>query len=144
MVEPDQHIKLRVLSGGEEGVSLHSHGHKMAITHYDGVEHNPAAQITRDVFWLSTAQRLDLHLNTTNDGLHSYGEGVWMLHDHKERAFTTDGMHPGGSVSALCLVRISTRKAGPKHKGSIGRHFLAHATINGRFRCGQPTIKKTC
>ena len=45
----------------------------MTITHYDGVEHNPAAQITRDVVWLSIAQRVDLDLNTTNDGLHSYG-----------------------------------------------------------------------
>jgi manganese oxidase len=101
VVEPNQHVKLRVLSGGEEGVSLHGHGHKMAITHYDGVEHNPAAQITRDVFWLSTAQRLDLHLDTTNDGLHSYGAGVWFLHDHKERAFTTDGIHPGGAATAI-------------------------------------------
>jgi hypothetical protein len=117
VVEPNQHIKLRVLSGGEEGVSLHSHGHKMAITHYDGVEHNPAAQITRDVFWLSAAQRLDLHLNTTNDGLHSYGEGVWMLHDHKERAFTTDGMHPGGSVGAIVSRSYLNEKGWPKTQG---------------------------
>lgn len=117
VVEPDQHIKLRVLSGGEEGVSLHSHGHKMTSTHYDGVEHNPAARITRDVFWLSTAQRLDLDLNTTNDGLHSYGEGVWMLHDHKERAFTTDGMHPGGSVGAIVSRSYLDEKGWPKTQG---------------------------
>jgi manganese oxidase len=117
VVEADQHIKLRVLSGGEEGVSLHSHGHKMAITHYDGVAHNPAAQITRDVFWLSAAQRLDLHLNTTNDGLHSYGEGVWMLHDHKEKAFTTDGMHPGGSVGAIVSRSYLDEKGWPKTQG---------------------------
>lgn len=117
VVEPDQHIKLRVLSGGEEGLSLHSHGHKMTITHYDGVEHNPAAQITRDVFWLSMAQRLDLHLNTTNDGLHSYGEGIWMLHDHKERAFTTNGMHPGGSVSAIVSRSYLDEHGWPKTHG---------------------------
>ncbi|MBI3756496.1 MAG: multicopper oxidase domain-containing protein [Deltaproteobacteria bacterium] len=117
VVEPDQHIKLRVLSGGEEGLSLHSHGHKMTITHYDGVAANPAAQITRDVFWLSTAQRLDLDLNTTNDGLHSYGEGVWMLHDHKERAFTTDGMHPGGSVSAIVSRSYLDEHGWPKMHG---------------------------
>jgi FtsP/CotA-like multicopper oxidase with cupredoxin domain len=117
VVEPDQHIKLRVLSGGEEGLSLHSHGHKMAITHYDGVEHNPAARITRDVFWLSTAQRLDLDLNTTNDGLHSYGPGVWMLHDHKEKAFTTDGMHPGGSVGAIVDRSYLDEHGWPKTQG---------------------------
>jgi hypothetical protein len=117
VVEPDQHIKLRVLSGGEEGLSLHSHGHKMTITHYDGVEHNPAARITRDVFWLSTAQRLDLDLNTTNDGLHSYGPGIWMLHDHKEKAFTTDGMHPGGSVGAIVDRSYLDEHGWPKTQG---------------------------
>lgn len=117
VVEPNQHIKLRVLSGGEEGLSLHSHGHKMAITHYDGVEHPPAARITRDVFWLSTAQRLDLDLNTTNDGLHSYGPGVWMLHDHKEKAFTTDGMHPGGSVGAIVDRSYLDENGWPKMQG---------------------------
>lgn len=117
VVEPNQHIKLRVLSGGEEGLSLHSHGHKMTATHYDGVEHNPAARITRDVFWLSTAQRVDLDLNTTNDGLHSYGEGVWMLHDHKERAFTTDGMHPGGSMGAIVYRSYLDEHGWPKTQG---------------------------
>ncbi|HXG21883.1 MAG TPA: multicopper oxidase domain-containing protein [Methylomirabilota bacterium] len=117
VVEPNQHVKLRVLAGGEEGLSLHSHGHKMTITHYDGVEHPPAARITRDVVWLSTAQRLDLDLNTTNDGLHSYGEGVWMLHDHKERAFTTDGMHPGGSMGAIVYRSYIDEHGWPKTQG---------------------------
>lgn len=117
VVEPNQHIKLRVLCGAEEGLSLHGHGHKMTITHYDGVEANPAAQIMRDVFWLSTAQRLDLDLNTTNDGLHSYGEGVWLLHDHKERAFTNDGMHPGGSVGAIVYRSYLDEHGWPKTQG---------------------------
>jgi hypothetical protein len=117
VVEPNQHTKLRVLSGGEDGLALHSHGHKMAITHYDGVEHSPAARITRDVFWLSVAQRLDLDLDTTNDGLHSYGEGVWFLHDHKERAFTTDGMHPGGSIGAIVYRSYLDERGWPKTQG---------------------------
>lgn len=116
-VEPNEKIKLRVLSGGEEGVSLHTHGHKVTITHYDGVEHNPQAQITRDVVWLSAAQRVDLELNTTNDGLHSYGPGVWMIHDHKERAFTNDGMHPGGSMSAVVDRSYFDEHGWPKTHG---------------------------
>ncbi len=101
VVEPDEDIKLRVLNGGAEGLSLHTHGHKVTITHYDGVEHNPAAQITRDVVWVSSAQRVDLHLKTINDGLHNYGAGIWLLHDHKEKAITTDGINPGGNISAI-------------------------------------------
>ena len=117
VAEQNEKIKLRVLSGGEDGLSLHPHGHKVTITHYDGVEHNPQAQITRDVVWLSAAQRVDLELNTTNDGLHSYGPGVWMLHDHKERAFTNDGMHPGGSMSAVVDRSYLDEKGWPKTHG---------------------------
>lgn len=117
VVEPNEKVKLRVLAGGEEGLALHPHGHKVKITHYDGVEHNPQAQITRDVVWLSTAQRVDLELDTTNDGLHGTGEGVWLLHDHKERAFTTDGMHPGGSVSAIVYRSYLDEHGWPKLQG---------------------------
>ena len=98
---PDQKIKLRVLNSAAEMLALHTHGHKATITHYDGIEHNPEAQITRDVYGIAAAQRLDLVLNTTDDGLHSYGEGIWLFHDHREKGITTDGMNPGGNVSAI-------------------------------------------
>jgi FtsP/CotA-like multicopper oxidase with cupredoxin domain len=101
ITEPDQKIKLRMLNSGGELIAVHTHGHKATITHYDGVEQNPVAQITRDVFDLAPAQRLDLLLNTTNDGLHNYGEGAWLFHDHREKGLTTDGMSEGGSMSMI-------------------------------------------
>ncbi|MDP1787581.1 multicopper oxidase domain-containing protein [Nitrosomonas sp.] len=73
IVEPDQKIKLRLLNSGGELIAVHTHGHHATITHYDGVEHNPVAQIMRDVFDMAPAQRLDLKLETVNDGKHSYG-----------------------------------------------------------------------
>jgi hypothetical protein len=117
VVEPDEKVMLRVLAGGEEGLSLHPHGHKVTITHYDGVEHNPLAQITRDVVGLSMAQRVDLDLITVNDGLHSSGEGVWVLHDHHERAFTTNGIHPGGSATAIVYRSYLDDNGWPKLQG---------------------------
>ncbi len=101
IAEPDQKIKLRMLNSGGEFIAVHTHGHKATITHYDGVEQNPAARITRDVFDMAPAQRLDLLLNTTNDGLHNYGEGAWLFHDHREKGITTDGMSEGGSMSMI-------------------------------------------
>lgn len=101
VAEPDKNIKLRVLNSSGEIMALHTHGHKATITHYDGVEHNPVAQITRDVYDIAPAQRNDLKLNTTNDGFHSYGQGIWIFHDHREKGITTNGMNPGGNVSAL-------------------------------------------
>ncbi|MDD5034980.1 MAG: multicopper oxidase domain-containing protein, partial [Methylococcaceae bacterium] len=64
VVEPNEKVKLRVLNGHTEGIALHTHGHKATETHYDGVEQNPAAQVTRDVYAIAPAQRLDLELNT--------------------------------------------------------------------------------
>ena len=123
LVKPDEKIKLRVLNAGAEGVSLHTHGHKVTITHYDGVEQNPIARVTRDVVWLSAAQRLDLELNTTNDGLHSYGEGVWFIHDHREQAVTTDGMNPGGDISMIVYEKFLGEDGIPETVGGPGPVF---------------------
>ena len=123
LVKPDEKIKLRVLNAGAEGVSLHTHGHKVTITHYDGVEQNPVARVTRDVVWLSAAQRLDLELNTANDGLHSYGEGVWFLHDHREQAVTTDGMNPGGDISMIVYEKFLKEDGIPITAGDLSLFF---------------------
>ena len=117
VVDPNEKVKLRVLSGHTEAMGLHTHGHKTTETHYDGVEQNPAAQITRDVYTLLPAQRLDLELNTTNDGLHSYGPGVWMFHDHVEKAFTTNGMGEGGSISLIVYKDFIEENGTPKTHG---------------------------
>lgn len=127
VVKPNEKVKLRVLCGAEGGLSLHPHGHKVTITHYDGVTHNPLARITRDVVWLSMAQRVDLDLVTVNDGLHSYGEGVWLLHDHKEPAFTTDGVHPGGAVTAIVYRSYLADNGWPKMQGIDWAPFFTPA-----------------
>ncbi len=117
VVRPNEDVKLRVANGAAEGIALHTHGHKVTITHYDGVEHNPAAQITRDVVSISPAQRVDLLLDTTDDGLHSYGEGVWLMHDHREVGITTDGISPGGNVAAIVYESFLDENAWPRTQG---------------------------
>lgn len=117
VVKPNENVKLRVLNGGAETLSLHTHGHKVTITHYDGVEHNPAAQITRDVVSIGPAQRVDLHLQTVNDGLHNYGPGVWLFHDHKEKGVTTNGINPGGNISAIVYESFLGKSGRPKIQG---------------------------
>ncbi len=101
VAEPNQDIKLRVFNSSGEQLALHTHGHKATITHYDGVKHNPSAQIMRDIYDLAPSQRNDLKISTVDDGLHSYGEGIWIFHDHREKGITTNGMNPGGNVSAI-------------------------------------------
>lgn len=94
-------IKLRVVNGGSKGIALHTHGHKYTVTHRDGVALPEAMLAPQDVVWLATAQRVDLSLDLTNDGLRSYGPGVWLFHDHNYQGITTDGIGPGGNISAI-------------------------------------------
>ncbi|MFP6682762.1 MAG: multicopper oxidase domain-containing protein [Gammaproteobacteria bacterium] len=101
VVEPEQKNRVRVLNGGGEGLALHFHGHKPTLTHRDGVPLPPGASIQRDVFWIASAQRVDLALSTVNDGLNAYGAGAWLLHDHREQAVTSNGIGPGGDVSMI-------------------------------------------
>lgn len=101
IVEPNEEYRLRILNMGNEAVALHTHGHKMFVKSLDGVDLSPGAQYYRDVISIDTAQRVDVVLNTTDDGLNSYGEGIWMFHDHHESAVTTDGIAPGGDMSFI-------------------------------------------
>ena len=114
VVDPDQKIKLRMLNSGGELIAVHTHGHHATITHYDGVEHNPAAQIMRDVFDMAPAQRLDLKLETIDDGKHSYGPGDWLIHDHREKGITTNGMAEGGSMSSIVYKSYLGESGMPK------------------------------
>ncbi|MGH7898609.1 MAG: multicopper oxidase domain-containing protein [Candidatus Binatia bacterium] len=125
VVKPDDKVKLRVLNGGLEQISLHPHGQALTETHYDGIEVGAAARVMRDVVPIPAAGRVDLLLEATDDGLHSYGEGVWVLHDHNERAFTTDGVSPGGSITAIAYESYLDERGWPVTHGIDWRPFFS-------------------
>ncbi|MDO8846283.1 multicopper oxidase domain-containing protein [Methylicorpusculum sp.] len=109
----NEKIKLRLANAQRSSVAVHFHGHKAAITAYDGVDAPAGLQITRDVFDIAPAQRIDLLLKTVNDGLNSYGPGLWMFHDHVETGTTTDGMEPGGNMSILAYKHLLDEQGMP-------------------------------
>lgn len=109
----NEHIKLNLANAQRSSAAIHFHGHKATITAYDGVQAPEGARITRDVFDLATAQRIDLDLYTRNDGLHSYGPGLWMFHDHVPTGTTTDGMEPGGNMSILVYQHLLDEQGMP-------------------------------
>jgi hypothetical protein len=113
-VNDNETIKLRIANLQRSSIAIHFHGHKATITAYDGVTQAPAAQITRDVFDIAPAQRLDLDLNTANNGLNSYGPGLWMFHDHVATGTTTDGMEPGGNMAILAYRSLMDEQGMPK------------------------------
>ncbi len=124
VTEGNEAIKLRVANAQRSQVALHIHGHKATVTAMDGVEQAPTQQVTRDVFDIATAQRLDLHLLTTNDGLHSYGPGLWMFHDHVPTGTMTDGLEPGGNMAILAYKPLLDDKGMPKyHDQMLGELF---------------------
>lgn len=138
-VKPDQNIKIHLFNSSGELLALHTHGHKATITHYDGVEHNPDAQITRDIYDLAPAQRVDLTLNTQNDGFHSYGEGIWIFHDHREKGITTNGMNPGGNVSVIVYQSFLNKMGMPKVRGVDLSQYFTKEFYQGRVPIWQGT-----
>jgi hypothetical protein len=123
-MEKDKRVKLRILNGHTETLALHIHGHKPTVTHYDGVDNGPSSYITRDVHSLVPAQRLDLELSGVDDGLHSFGQGIWMFHDHVEKAFTTNGTGEGGDISLVVYKGFIDERGIPESHGmSLAPYF---------------------
>ena len=117
VVKPEEKVKLRVFNAGDEQLALHIHGFKPTATHLDGVKLKPEAQIQRDVFTLGPAQRVDLELYAHNDGLNNMGAGIWTYHDHNELGVTTDGIYPGGHISAVVFESFLGPNGMPKLQG---------------------------
>jgi hypothetical protein len=117
-------IKLRVVNGGSKGISLHTHGHRMTVTHKDGMLKPAVARSPEDTVWLSTAQRIDAELQFNNDGVHSYGPGIWPYHDHQNSGVTTDGIGPGGNISAIVYAEYLDESGWPMTRGvSFDQYF---------------------
>jgi len=123
-MEENQKVKLRVLNGHTESMAVHIHGHKPTITHYDGVDNGPGSYIQRDVHGMVPAQRIDLELSGVDDGLNSFGQGIWMFHDHVEKSFTTNGVGEGGDISLVVYKGFLDEKGIPTAHGmSLAPYF---------------------
>ncbi len=123
-MEENQKVKLRILNGHTEAFAMHIHGHKPIATHYDGVDNGPGSYIQRDVHGMVPAQRLDLELSGVDDGLNSFGQGIWMFHDHVEKSFTTNGVGEGGDISLVVYKGFLDDKGIPQSHGmSLAQYF---------------------
>ena len=132
-----QKVKLRILNGHTESLALHLHGHKPTITHYDGVDNGPGSYITRDVHGLEAAQRIDLELVGEDDGLHSFGEGVWMFHDHVEKSFTTNGIGEGGDISLVVYKNYLNERGIPSLHGMDLSLYFTEEFWQGKYPAWQ-------
>ncbi|MFB6242127.1 MAG: multicopper oxidase domain-containing protein [Candidatus Nanosalina sp.] len=121
VVEPNELTKIRVLNSGSESISIHTHGHRPVKTHVDGMKLDDP--IRRDVFSVSPAQRISLKLNSTTEGLNSYGKGVWFFHNHREEAVTNNGVAPGGDITLITYESFLKENGIPKHPDTWNKYF---------------------
>ena len=133
-MKENEKVKLRVINGHTESLALHIHGHKPTVTHYDGVDNGPSSYIQRDVHGMVPAQRLDLELNGKDDGLNSFGQGIWMFHDHVEKSFTTNGVGEGGDISLVVYDGFMDDRGIPMSHGmSLAPYFTKEYWKKGSY-----------
>jgi FtsP/CotA-like multicopper oxidase with cupredoxin domain len=132
-MEENQQVKLRVLNGHTETFALHIHGHKPTVTHYDGVDNGPGSYIQRDVHGMAPAQRLDLSLSGVDDGLNSFGQGIWMFHDHVEKSFTTNGHGEGGDISLVVYKGFVDDRGIPSAHGMSLAPYFSKSLWQGKY-----------
>jgi hypothetical protein len=137
LMEENKKVKLRILNGHEEAFAMHIHGHKPMVTHYDGVDNGPNSYIKRDVHGMVPAQRIDLELSGVDDGLNSFGQGVWMFHDHVEKSFTTNGIGEGGDISLVVYKGFSDEKGIPKVHGMSLAPYFTREFWQGKYPAWQ-------
>ena len=143
LVKPDQRTRLRVLNVGPRTVYLHTHGHHPTLTDLDGYPVPKDARITRDVFDIGPAQRVDLALRTGSDGFYSSGPGVWLMHDHAQPAATNKGINPGGDHTAIVYDGFMGEDGLPLDpNGHPGSHaaFFNPDYYKGRIPVFDPSI----
>jgi len=127
VVEEGERVKLRVVNGGVKGIALHTHGHRFVVTHADGNSIPLPARFGRDVAWLATSQRIEIDLLTENDGVHAYSPGIWLFHDHQNQGTTTDGIGPGGNISAIVYGEYMNPNGWPRTQGVPLETYFAEA-----------------
>ncbi|HJM60376.1 MAG TPA: copper oxidase, partial [Alphaproteobacteria bacterium] len=71
-------------------------------------------------------------LETVDDGLHSYGQGVWLMHDHHAPAVTNNGIGPGGGISAIVYESYLADGGLPKLQGVDWSPYFSPAFYAGR------------
>ena len=65
-----------------------------------------------------------MSLELINDGLRAYGSGVWLFHDHQNQGVTTDGIGPGGNISAIVYKEYLQESGWPNTLGvSMDKYF---------------------
>jgi len=72
-------------------------------------------------------------LSGVDDGLNSFGQGIWMFHDHVEKSFTTNGHGEGGDISLVVYKGYIDDKGIPLAHGMSLAPYFAKSLWQGKY-----------
>lgn len=122
IVKPDENIKLHILNAGAGVRAVHPHGHMFKVTQRNGSDIPETGQHFEDLVTVATGERIEVDLNTTDDGLRSSGPGAWVLHDHVEEG-QMRGIDPGGDISMIVHESYLNAQGLPRLAGDPSAFF---------------------
>lgn len=113
-VKPGEKIRVRMINLGYMTHSMHIHGHKTLVTHYDGYAVKDPYFI--DTIPISPGQRIDLIFEADNPG-------IYPVHCHIVPHVTNDGEYPGGMLTGIVYEGFELGKLPEAVNEYQKRHF---------------------
>ncbi len=96
------------------------------------------------MLWLATTQRADLALELVNDGLHAYGPGIWLFHDHQYKGHHQRRDRARRNISAIVYSQYLDEAGWPQTRGvPWDRYFTRGLLPQRKYRCGSVT-RRAC
>ncbi len=113
-VKVGEKIRIRLINMGYKQHSMHIHGHKMLVTHYDGYPVQDPYFI--DTLPIAPGQRIDFIITADNPG-------IFPAHCHVVPHVSNNGVYPGGMLTGIVYEGFELGKLPEKVEEYRKRHF---------------------
>lgn len=110
----EEKIRVRLINMGYRNHSIHVHGHKTWVSHYDGYPVKDPHFV--DTIPISPGQRIDFIFEADNPG-------VFPIHCHVVPHVSNDGDYPGGMLTGIIYEGFEAGQLQRAVKAYSKRHF---------------------
>ncbi|MEE9613960.1 MAG: multicopper oxidase domain-containing protein [Thermodesulfobacteriota bacterium] len=107
-------VRVRMINMGYKNHSMHIHGHKTSVTHYDGYAVKDPHFI--DTIPIAPGQRIDFIFEADNPG-------IFPAHCHVVPHVTNNGVYPGGMLTGIVYEGFELGKLPEAVDDYARRHF---------------------
>jgi plastocyanin len=115
-IKEGEKIRVRMINMGYANHSMHIHGHKTSVTHFDGYPVKDPYYI--DTIPIAPGQRIDFIFEADNPG-------IFPAHCHVVPHVSNDGDYPGGLLTGLVYEGFELGKLPETVAEYSKRHFTA-------------------